>query len=389
MRLAPGDLLAPELDSALARVQEAEDRLDQGRLARPVGSDDGHDLALADVDRDAVEDVGLGDVAGDHVLGAQHHLALAVAAHRPGPVPAAAEVGVDHRLVGANLVRLAVGDHRALGHHDHPVGVVHDHLHVVLDEQEGDPVLGAQALHVVEQPAPEGRVDPGHRLVEEQEAGLRHQRPGELEQLALASGEGARVLVRELGQVEHVEQLDRLLVDLALARAPAERPEDHVGEPLARLVGRRQHHVVDHRHRRQRLGDLEGPHHSQPGDHVRRSPLDLAAVEHRPAAIRAVEAGDQVEEGRLAGAVGADQGRDRAPLDVHRRPADRLDAAEVLDDLGRFEDLRGAVRAPGRGRRGGVGRRRRLVSHRGPSPPACRRRPAAGTPSTRSRPGRG
>ena len=55
-----------------------------------------------------------------------------------------------------DLVRLAVGDHPALGHHDHPVGVVHHHLHVVLDEQEGDSLLTAQALHVVEQPASEG-----------------------------------------------------------------------------------------------------------------------------------------------------------------------------------------------------------------------------------------
>ena len=150
------------------------------------------------------------DVAGDDVLGLEIHLGWAfgvmsrVDGFRAASIvrsPAgAAEVGVDHGLVGADLVRLAVGDHRALGHHDHPVGVVHHHLHVVLDEQEGDPVLGAQALHVVEQPPAEGRVDARHRLVEQQEARLRHQRPGELEQLALAAGERAGVLVGEPGR---------------------------------------------------------------------------------------------------------------------------------------------------------------------------------------------
>ena len=203
MGLAPGDVRAPELDLALARVQEAEDGLHQGRLAGAVGADDGDDLALADDDRDAVEDVGLGDVAGDHAVGA-----CSTTSRSPVPaltsrprfcLAAAAEIGVDHGLVGADLVRLAVGDHLALGHHDHPVGVVHHHLHVVLDEQEGDPVLGAQPLHVVEQPPSERRVDARHRLVEQQEAGLRHQRPGELEQLALAARERARRTRRRAG----------------------------------------------------------------------------------------------------------------------------------------------------------------------------------------------
>ena len=149
----------------------------------------------------------------------------------------AAEVGVDHGLVGAHLVRLAVGDHPALGHHDHAVGVVHDHLHVVLDEEEGDAVLGAQALHVVEQAPAERRVDPGHRLVEQQEARLGHQRPGELEQLALAARERARVGVGELGQVEDLEQLHRLVAHLA-SRAARVRPGGRRRCAASRRAGR-------------------------------------------------------------------------------------------------------------------------------------------------------
>ncbi len=75
MGLAPRDLGATELDPALARTQEAEDGLHQGRLAGAVGADDGDDLALADDDGNAIEDVGLGDVAGDHAVGLEDHLA--------------------------------------------------------------------------------------------------------------------------------------------------------------------------------------------------------------------------------------------------------------------------------------------------------------------------
>ena len=62
---------------------------------------------------------------------------------------------------------------------------------------------------------------PGHRLVEQQEARPRHQRPGELEQLALAARERPGVGIGQLGQVEDLEQLHRLLAHLALAAPPA------------------------------------------------------------------------------------------------------------------------------------------------------------------------
>ena len=75
------------------------------------------------------------------------------------------EVGVDHGVVGADLVGRALGDDPALAHHDHPVGdVVHD-VHVVLHEHHRHPVV-AQRLHVLEQRLGERRVHAGHRLVE-------------------------------------------------------------------------------------------------------------------------------------------------------------------------------------------------------------------------------
>src|SRR5215208_2299191 len=73
----------------------------------------------------------------------------------------ATKVRLDHALVAAHLVRRAVGDHLPLRHHDHAVGVVHHHLHVVLDEEERRPVALAQLLDVREQAAAERRVDAG------------------------------------------------------------------------------------------------------------------------------------------------------------------------------------------------------------------------------------
>ena len=76
----------------------------------------------------------------------------------------------------------------ALGHDHDPVGDVADHVHVVLDEEHGHALL-AQRLHVAEQRLLQGRVDPGHRLVEHHQLGVDHQRARHLEQLALPAGE--------------------------------------------------------------------------------------------------------------------------------------------------------------------------------------------------------
>ena len=220
-----GDVLAAERRSA-RRAGGASPKIVLIRvdLPAPLGPIDGHDLALGDLDRDAVEDVDLGHVAGDQVLGGEHGLATAAplsrlrTARRPrGWPPPVRPRG--RRRSRAWSVRTSCGSPSAITrpsrHHDRPRSewFITTSMSCSMN-RNGDARPRAQPLHVVEQAASEGRVDPGHRLVEEQEARLGHQRPGELEQLALAAGERAGVVVGELGQVEDLEQLD------APARAP-------------------------------------------------------------------------------------------------------------------------------------------------------------------------
>src|SRR3546814_7270964 len=83
------------------------------------------------------------------------------------PSVAHAEIGVDDLLVGSNLVGRAVGDLAAVVEHHHPVGDVHDHAHVVLDQHDG----GAELLVGLEDEARHILllldVHAGHRLVEQ------------------------------------------------------------------------------------------------------------------------------------------------------------------------------------------------------------------------------
>ena len=73
------------------------------------------------------------------------------------------------------------------------------HVHVVLDEQHSH-ALVAQTLDVLVEALLERRVDAGHRLVEHHQRRVRHQRPGHLEQLALAARQRCRRTRRACGR---------------------------------------------------------------------------------------------------------------------------------------------------------------------------------------------
>ena len=83
----------------------------------------------------------------------------------------------------------------------------------------------------------------------------------------------------------------------------------------------------------------------QPGDPVGRDALEALAVEGPVARVGAVEAGEQVEERRLAGAVGPDQAGDHAALDLDVVDVDGGEAAERAADAVGDHDRVGLLRA--------------------------------------------
>src|SRR5262245_50603129 len=93
------------------------------------------------------------------------------------------QIGVDHLLVLLDLGRHAVGDLAAVVEHHHPVGDVHHHAHVVLDQDEG----GAELVVDVKDEAAHVllflEVHSRHRLIEQQQLGLRGERAAELDAL--------------------------------------------------------------------------------------------------------------------------------------------------------------------------------------------------------------
>jgi len=83
-----------------------------------------------------------------------------------------------------------------------------DLLHVVGDQHHGRRVrIGRQRGQPGDQLLPAGQVEPGRRLVEQQQLRVGHQRAGDLHPLALALGQGAEPAVGQLLHAELVEQV--------------------------------------------------------------------------------------------------------------------------------------------------------------------------------------
>ena len=110
-----------------ARLDEPGDRAQRRRLAGAVRADQRHDLALVDLERDALQRL---DRA---VVGVERPRARAAASLARGCGVTArscrgrlAEVGLDHARVLLDLVRRALGDLLAVVEHGDAVGDAHD-----------------------------------------------------------------------------------------------------------------------------------------------------------------------------------------------------------------------------------------------------------------------
>src|ERR1700761_4548125 len=91
--------------------------------------------------------------------------------------------------------------------------------------------------------------------------------------------------------------------------------------------------VLQQRSIREQLDVLEGTRDAKTGDPVRRNLGDVLVLKDQPSGGRRVDAADQVEDRRLAGAVGTDDGEHLARLHVEAYRIHGADPAEADGDL--------------------------------------------------------
>src|SRR5437868_13182520 len=114
------------------------------------------------------------------------------------------KVRLDDARIAANRVLRPFRDLLTVIEHDHALGDVHHHVHVVLDEEHGlAPAMEIAnvLLHLVDH----RRIHGGRGLVEQEQLGIGHERRGEGEELALAVREAAGGRVGLRAESDEVE----------------------------------------------------------------------------------------------------------------------------------------------------------------------------------------
>ena len=194
------------------------------------------------------------------------------------------------------------------------VGHREDVVHVVGDEDDGEPVVG-QPPDEVEHLLGLGDAQRGGRLVEDHELAVPQHRPRDRHGLALAAGQARHVLAHR-PQRAHREALEGLVGALLHGRLVQRDPgldlaaEEHVVHHVEVVA---QGEVLVDDLDAQRVGLL------RPGD------VDRLALPEELAALERVDADDRLDQRALAGAVVADERGDLTQVAVE------VDVAQDVD----------------------------------------------------------
>ena len=255
----------------------------------PTRPGEGDDLAAPDVEGDVGE-----DALARQPLDLEHDAPRLGRHLREQRVHVAADHRPDHRLDRQLADRLRQ-DVATVAHHGDALADREDLLEPVRDEEHRVSAR-PQRLDDAEQPVDLRAGERGGRLVHHDHARVRGQRLHDLDQLLVGDREPARETVRVEPDAELVEDGGRLAahppaVDAAEALERLRADEDVLGDAQ---VGEERRLLEDDRdpRRLRLLGVVEDR---------------LLAVEHEPARVGPVDAGEDLDERRLARAVLADE----------------------------------------------------------------------------------
>src|SRR5713226_4295902 len=255
-----GDAPAVETDRTLD-LDETRYRSESCGLAGSVGTEHGHDGARLDVHRNAVQSPPRA-IRSDHVVQLeQGHSVVLV-----GP-----EVGLDDCLIRLHLASRTFYDLATEVEDDDLVGDSHDQNHVVRDDKESQLQLLLDAIAKPAKLRDLGGIEPSGGLVEEQQAGLGDQSPGELDRLKHAKGETLHNATAEAGQPDELQHLLSLSDGPPLSAAesgPAEAGQKEVRRVGGKLVVTAQQDVLQHAHPHAEFDILESPRDAEAHDLV-------------------------------------------------------------------------------------------------------------------------
>src|SRR5659263_146839 len=220
-----------------------------------------------------------------------------------------AQIGFDDTLVVVDVPWHAFGNLLAHIHDGNPVRDAHDDLHVMLDEQEREPLLdkGLQQDHqILAFPDVESRGG----LVQNQKVGSGRECAGDLQVTLLAVRQVLGQFVAVYKRQYLVEAVSSRRDDVAFLTDFADRMHNGGPCPGSRMTMRAGHDVLDTGQRREQPDVLEGAGDAVADNGMGLEARDVASQEVDLPRRRLVDTRDHVEQCRLAGAVGPDERRD-------------------------------------------------------------------------------
>ncbi len=198
---------------------------------------------------------------------------------------------------------------RAVGHQQDAVGEQDGLVHVVGDHEGGLAGLGDEAAHLLLQRAAGERVERAERLVHQQQFRRDGEGAGDADALLHAARELRRLALGRLLEPDAAQRRHRRLADARLGPGGVPASQRELDVPARRHPGHQRVALEDH-------GAVE------------RGAGDLAPAHQHAALVRRVEAGEDVEDLRLAAARVADEADELAR--IHGEPA-------ILEDGERAE----------------------------------------------------
>ncbi len=328
-----GDVPPGEDDRTVVGAQEPGQGRHRRRLARAVQAQEHQPLSLEHLEGEIPQHRGRpvvpGPVADLEVVGHDQRFPVGggFGAEQPRRL-LRAEVGADHLRMAPHLLRLPGRQGLAEIQAVHVVAHRRHERHVVLDHQDGELEGPAQLQERVAEGGGLPRAHPRRRLVEQDEVGIGGQHGGQFDVLEHAVGQPVHLPVQQTREAEDLGQGLGPPGEPPLVGPGAREAQDAGGRGVAggEMLGGEK--VGPDRGAPDQADVLEGPGHPGRRPLVGREVGDVDAPEPHPAVVGPAEPADDVEQRRLAGAVGPDDPDDLQFADHEGDVAQRPDAAE-------------------------------------------------------------
>ena len=187
----------------------------------------------------------------------------------------------------------------------------------MLDQQDGHFKFIADVVDDLQQFLGLGGVHARRRFIEEQQLHIGGQRTGDLQAALLTIGQVVGLQVFLAGKVDDFEQFFGPLGDLGLLLPVLFGAEDGIGQAVGGVGLHGGLDILDDRHFFEQANVLEGAGNACVDDLVGLFAVHPLAAKVERSLGRLIDAGDKVEHGSLAGAVGADKPDQLGLSDFH------------------------------------------------------------------------